>query len=349
MLFSFPRTSLVRRRSGSLVLGLLVLVIALLAGTAFRSEQSHRDATPLAAAAVTFEQAPEPPAPEATPDQPLAAPPAVAAPPTAQVDPPPPAPYFDTHRIVAYYGHPWARGMGIVGEYEPAELVRRLRAQADRYQALDPSREVVPAIHLIFAVAQANAGADGLYLGRMPDELVRFWIDFTRENGLLLFLDIQFGRSTVEREMAAILPYLEESHVNLALDPEFKWGPNQFPQQNIGSLDGAEINRAQELLQAFMAERGISHKIVIAHQFLRSMITNKQTIKQFNGIDFVIDADGYGAPETKIGSYNAVVRDDGIGYPGFKLFYKHDAESGRLMREEEVLGLDPPPVLIIYQ
>src|SRR5262245_50946227 len=64
--------------------------------------------------------------------------------------PPTPRPFLDRHRIVAYYGNPLAAGMGVLGEYQPEEIVRRLRAQADVYQRLDPSRTVVPAVHFIY-------------------------------------------------------------------------------------------------------------------------------------------------------------------------------------------------------
>lgn len=42
--------------------------------------------------------------------------------------PPRPKPFLDRHRIVSYYGNPLASQMGILGEYEPDEVVRRLRS-----------------------------------------------------------------------------------------------------------------------------------------------------------------------------------------------------------------------------
>jgi len=74
--------------------------------------------------------------------------------------PPRPKPFLDRHRIVSYYGNPLASQMGILGEYEPDEVVRRLRSQADAYQQLSADRTVVPAIHLIYAVAQELPGPE---------------------------------------------------------------------------------------------------------------------------------------------------------------------------------------------
>ena len=261
----------------------------------------------------------------------------------------PPVPFLDVHRVVSYYGNPLSPQMGIVGEHEPDELIRRLRAQAAVYQSLSPDRTVVPAIHFIYAVAQASAGRDGLYLLRMDDELVQTWVRITRDHGLLLFLDIQFGRSTIDREFPHVAPYLAEPHVHLALDPEFAWGPNEFPLQDIGHLDGEAVNRAQELLSQLVVDHSLPGKILVVHQFRRDMITNKAAIVPHERVELVIDADGFGSPAVKLDSWNTVIRDDNVQRAGIKLFYKQDAESGGLMSEADVMALIPTPVLIIYQ
>lgn len=262
---------------------------------------------------------------------------------------PTPVPFLDEHRVVAYYGNPLTSLMGILGEHSPEEVIRRLRAQAAAYQELSPDRTVVGAVDLVYAVAQADAGRDGLYLLRMSDELIREWIEITRREGLLLFLDIQFGRSNVEREIPLVLPYLLEPHVHLALDPEFAWGPDQFPLQHIGHLDGADINRAQEIVRAFQQEHHLPEKLIVVHQFRHDMITNKGAITRFERMDVIINADGFGPPSTKLGSWNAVIRDDGVQRAGIKLFYRQDAASERLMTELEVMRLEPAPVFIVYQ
>lgn len=281
---------------------------------------------------------------------PLPAPAAVEEP-ERLANPPaaPPPPYLATHRVVSYYGNPLTNLMGILGEYPPEEMIRRLRAQAAVYQSLSPDREVVPAVHMIYAVAQAAAGRDGLYLERMSDALVRTWIDITRENGMLLFLDIQFGRSTIDRELPYVLPYLAEPNVHLALDPEFAWGPSEFPLVDIGHLDGPQVNRAQELLQQFVLERGLPGKILIVHQFRHDMLRRKDEIRDYDGIELVVLMDGFGAPAAKLDTWNAVIRNDNVRLPGFKLFYKHDRDSGGLMSEADVMELLPTPLVIIYQ
>ena len=263
--------------------------------------------------------------------------------------PPSPEPFLDRHRVVAYYGNPLAAGMGILGEYPPEDVIQRLKAQADVYQRLSPDRKVVPAIHLIYAVAQERPGAEGLYLARMEDELIWEWVRLTRENGLLLFLDIQFGRSTIDREFPHVAPFLREPNVHLALDPEFAWGPDEYPLIDIGRIDGATVNRAQELLQNLVLENRLGNKILVVHQFRPDMIQNKAAIAPSDRVETVIDADGFGSPSLKLDQWNRVIRDGTVERAGIKLFYRQDAQNGGLMSEAEVMGLTPTPLVIIYQ
>jgi hypothetical protein len=264
--------------------------------------------------------------------------------------PPAPKPFLDRHRVVSYYGNPLAAQMGVLGEYPPDEVFNRLRAQADVYQQLSTDgRTVVPAIHLIYAVAQDRPGAEGVFLLRMDDELVERWIRLTQERGMLLFLDIQFGRSTIDREFPHVAPFLQEPNVHLALDPEFAWGPDEYPLIDIGHIDGAVVNRAQELLQKLVIEHRLPNKVLIVHQFRRDMLTNKASIQPYEHVELVIDADGFGSPSLKLDQWNRVIRDDNVQRAGIKLFYKHDARYGRLLSEAEVMGLTPMPLVIIYQ
>jgi hypothetical protein len=255
-------------------------------------------------------------------------------------------PYLADHRIVSFYGNPLASGLGVLGEQEPAETVARLRTQVEPYARLSDDREVVPALHLIYAVAQAAPGTDGLYLFRMSEALVEQYIRLTRDNGMLLFLDIQMGRSTIERELPLIARYLENEHVHVALDPEFAWGPGVTPVEDIGFLDATQINQAQEMLQQLVDEHRLPSKILIVHQFLHRMIRNKPDIRTYDRVELVIDMDGFGNQATKLDTWNAVIRNEPLGYPAIKLFYKYDPG---LMTPADVLGLEPRPAIVIYQ
>lgn len=257
-----------------------------------------------------------------------------------------PRPFLTEHRIVSFYGNPLAAVLGVLGEQGPEQTVARLRAQAEPYARLSDDRRVVPALHLIYAVAQDSPGADGTYLLRISDALVRQYIDLTRDNGMLLFLDIQMGTSTIEAELRRIMPYLAYEHIHLALDPEFAWGAGVRPVSAIGHLTAGQINQAQVMLRDFAVERGLASKILIVHQFRSDMIRDKAAIAAHDRVELVIDMDGFGSPPAKLASWNAVIRDDGVQLAGIKLFYQYDTD---LMTPAQVLNLTPRPAVIIYQ
>lgn len=253
---------------------------------------------------------------------------------------------FQNCQVIAYYGYPEIPQMGIVGEYEPVEVIRRLREQADAYDAVNGFRTVAPAIELIYAVAQGSQTSDGTYLYRMPDELVQQYIQLAEEHDLLLIFDIQMGSSNAEAEVTHLLPYLENPRVHLALDPEFVTTQETPPGQVIGSLEAAEINKAQQMLKQLIEEKNLPNKMLIVHQFIPDMILNKSDIEDVSGVDLVIDQDGFGASQDKIANYDRYVRQDGAEHGGFKLFYKQDFD---LMTPEQVVALEPQPDFVMYQ
>ena len=274
--------------------------------------------------------------------------PAFVPAPAPAIAPPEGAPgaILPSNRVLAYYGHPHDANMGLVGEYPKEEVLRLLRQEAANYEAVDPTRPVIPAFELIATVAQRTPGDDGTYILDTDLETLTEYADFAEANGALVFLDLQIGRGTVAAEIEKVRPLLERSHVHLALDPEFAVAEGETPGEYIGSLDAESIAYAQRTLAQMVSERGLPPKMLMVHQFREDMITNKMSLRPMEGVQLVIDADGYGAPELKIDVYNILVRDEPVGFAGVKLFYKQDVP---LMSPAEILGLTPPPDVIIYQ
>src|SRR5437764_403989 len=64
------------------------------------------------------------------------------------------------HRIVAFYGNPFSKKMGVLGEYPVEEMLTRLDQEVARWREADPSTPVQPALHLIAVVAQGYPGKD---------------------------------------------------------------------------------------------------------------------------------------------------------------------------------------------
>jgi len=255
-------------------------------------------------------------------------------------------PLLPDYRIVTFYGHPHDPNMGIVGEYAMEDLATMIRSQADDYTAADPSRPVIPAFELIATVAQRVPGADGTYILDTDHETLKTYIDYAAEHDMLVFLDLQIGRGTVQDEIEKVRDLLALPNVHLALDPEFAVAEGEVPGEYIGSVPAESIAYAQKTLADISAEAGIPPKVLIVHQFREDMIRDKQTLEPYPGVQLVIDADGYGAPELKTAVYNFLVRDEPIEFAGVKIFFKQDVP---LLTPQEILALVPPPDVIIYQ
>ena len=250
------------------------------------------------------------------------------------------------YRVLSYYGFPGNPYMGILGEYDKDTLLARLRTQAQEYADADVNRPLKLAFEVIESVAQADAGADGLYLVRTDPAVIQEYIDFTAQNDLLLILDCQFGLDTLENELNAMRDYLRYPHVHPALDPEFMIKPGEQPGQHLGSITGEQVTFAQQTIAQWAGEDGLAPKILIVHQFNYYMIENKEVIKPVDGVQLVIDADGWGPPEDKAASYEVVITSAPIEFNGIKNFYKQDDP---LMMPNEVVALNPTPNLVIYQ
>ncbi len=282
----------------------------------------------------------------AVPAAPIVAPELNLEPQQAEAPPLTPGGIFPNNRVLAFYGFPGNEEMGILGEYDMARLLELLREQARAYEEADPAHPVILAMEVIASVAQKDPGNDGSYVLDTDSALLDQYTAFTRDNGLLLLLDVQIGYRTVANEIEGLKPWLSQNHVHLALDPEFAMEDGQIPGEHIGQVDAEDVTYAQRWLVALAAEVGSSPKMLIVHQFQQSMITNKELIKPMAGVQLVIDADGWGVPDNKRATYDFVNRATHIEYDGIKLFYKQDVP---LMTPEEVVALDPVPLLVIYQ
>jgi hypothetical protein len=249
-------------------------------------------------------------------------------------------------RILTFYGFPGDENMGILGEYDKETVLAKLREQAAAYEAADPSKPVLIGMEVIASVAQKDPQADGSYLLDTPSEVLDAYADFCEANDILLFLDVQIGRRTVQAEVEGLRPWLEKPFVHLAIDPEFAMREGEIPGDHIGQVDASDITLTQEYLAKLAADAGIPPKVLIVHQFHYSMIENKDQVKPVAGVQLVIDADGWGTPADKKATYDVVIGQEPIEFDGVKLFYQQDVP---LMTPEEILELDPAPDLIIYQ
>lgn len=249
-------------------------------------------------------------------------------------------------QVISYYGNGQAAEMGILGSDDLDTIASLLEEQTERYDRLNGQLGAVPALHLVYAVAQPEPTSNGLYLQYTSDEDVQRYIDVAEERGMLLFIDLQIGRSTVEEEVTKVLPYLRHPLVHLAIDPEFAVGDTEVPGLQLGSLPASDINRAQAMLNKLVQEERLPPKMLIVHQFADSMLLDAESIVQYEGVELIIDMDGFGLSAVKRAGYELYAGSSYATYGAIKLFLQHDVD---LMSEEEVLRLQPTPAVVIYQ
>ena len=264
------------------------------------------------------------------------------------------------HRIVAFYGNPLSKRMGILGELPPDQMLARFDKEIAAWQRADPSTPVMPALHLIAVVAQGAPGRDGKYRMRMTDSLVEMVSSWAAKRNALLFLDVQVGKSTVQEELPRLVPFLKRPNVHLAIDPEFSMKPRMDRKQGemvtdkpgarIGTMSSDDVNYAIGMLSDIVKQNNLPPKVLVVHRFTHSMLIGAKKIRLDPRVQVVIDMDGWGQPWLKYDSYRAYVEAEPVQFTGFKLFYKNDTKKGDpLLTPGEVLLLNPKPLYIQYQ
>jgi hypothetical protein len=253
-------------------------------------------------------------------------------------------------RIVAYYGNPLSKRMGVLGEYEVTEMLGRFDRELAKWRAADPATPVQPALHLIAVVAQGDAGPSGKYRTIMRDTLVEQVYGWAKQKDAILFIDIQVGLSDIRELLPKFDHFLTRPDVHLGIDPEFMMKGGQKPGTKIGTIDAADINYASEYLAKLVREHNLPPKVLVIHRFTRNMVTNSRNIRLRPEVQIVMHMDGWGAPWLKRDSYKDYVVAEPVQYTGFKLFYHNDTKKGDpLMPPSELLKLEPKPVYIQYQ
>lgn len=299
--------------------------------------------------------------------------------PTATSAPTPtPTPIFDpnvgailpSHRIVAFYAVPGAEPTGPAFELTEA-MYNQLAQQSNVYQTLDPAHPVLSGIDLVISVPDSFPGPNGYYSHHVDADTIQAYVDFCKNHNLLLFLDLNIGRAPVMEEVNFFLPYLEKyTFVHMAIDPEWMFPRHDgIPGINLSNVRAADLNPVIQALAEIPMKYHVPRKVLIIHQYRPSgdgtanpydagqaEIADKHNLMLDTRVDVVIHVDsvgGYvGDRADKIQQYTDWVKGDmqkyaNFQYGGFKLFY-HIESKTRLMTPQEVLTLDPAPLVVTY-
>jgi hypothetical protein len=251
-------------------------------------------------------------------------------------------------RIVAFYGNPLSTKMGVLGEYEPDEMLRKLDAEVAAWTKADPTTPVQPALHLIAVVAQGSPGKDGKYRLRMDSSLIERVAALAAKRNALVFLDLQVGFSTLREELPRLAGFLSRPQFHLGIDPEFSMKDGTPPGKKVGTFDAADVNYASAFLADLVTKNSLPPKILVVHRFTQHGITNSKKITLDPRVQIVIDMDGFGPPDLKKNTFRKWIKAEPVEFAGWKQFYKAKNDSPRTTIAE-ILRLRPRPVYIQYQ
>jgi len=265
----------------------------------------------------------------------------------------------DYNMIVAYYGRPHVKTMGILGQYPVSTVIQKVKARAKQYEkALGNGQHVTPGFDLIYEMATSSPGKNGKYVITLPQKTLMEYITAAQKNGLVVFIDVQLGKKSPAQAVKPLLKYLKYDNVHIAVDPEFSVDNLSVrPGKKIGSITGTQINAVQNMMRDYIKANGIKDdKILLVHMFTEHMVTDKKAIKYTDRVHLAMHLDGHGSQSLKIKTYNGLYTDARAAkvVGGFKVFLKADTN---VMNPKQVLGLEKAannrikdmPKIITYQ
>ena len=275
-----------------------------------------------------------------------------------------------SHRVIAFYAVPGAEPTGPAYQLSDT-MLNQLTQQGAEYQKLDPSHPVQLGIDLVVSVPDGYPGPTGYYSHHVDAGTIQSYIDYCQTHNLLLFLDLNFGQAPVMPEVNFFLPYLEKyTFVHMAVDPEWMFPRHdRIPGTNLSNVRASDLNPIIQAVGDIPMKYHVPRKILIIHEYRPSgdytanptdagqaEIADKRNLLSDTRVDVVIHVDsvgGYvGDIADKTQQYTQWVQEDMIRYAnfrygGFKLFYHIEAKT-RLMTPQEVLALNPAPLVVTY-
>ncbi len=259
-----------------------------------------------------------------------------------------PGSILPARRIIAFYGNPLSKRMGILGEFASEDMLKKLDAEVAAWTRIDPAHPAQPALHLIVLVADAQPGTSGKYRTRHDSAMVEKVYGWARSRNALLFLDLQVGQSTLKYELPWIEKFLIRPDVHLGIDPEFSMKNGGVPGKKIGTYDASDVNYASRFLANLVEKHKLPPKILVVHRFTPGGVTNVKKITLDRRVQVVMHMDGFGPAWMKRDTYWRDIKREPVQFTGWKQFTKAKNDRPPTPRGD-ILRLWPVPLYIQIQ
>ncbi|WP_313025405.1 hypothetical protein [Mobilicoccus sp.] len=258
--------------------------------------------------------------------------------------------FFPTYRLVGYSGvKGTGPGLGRAGVGNIDDRMQEILERSKPY-ATD-GKKIMPVLEVIATTVQPCRLAPKCRTVS-SDEKIQEHLDAIRKVDGVLLLAIQPGRSDFLTEVKKYEKFLKEPDVGVALDPEWRMGPDQEPMRTFGSTDAKELNSVSAYLDQLIEDNGLPEKIMLYHMIRVNWVRNHDALEDRKNLAFVLSVDGIGDQQLKEGTWKVLMGvKPAFVHPGFKLFYQEDtAQKGwKLMTPEQVLALTPTPDYVLYE
>ena len=251
-------------------------------------------------------------------------------------------------RIIAFYGNPLSKRMGILGEFPAEDMLHKLDAEVAAWNRIDPEHPAQPALHVIVLVADGQPGTSGKYRTRHDSAMIEKVYRWARSRNGLMFVDLQVGQSTLKDELPWIEKFLIRPDVHLGIDPEFSMKKGGIPGKKIGTYDAADVNYASQFLANLVDKYKLPPKILVVHRFTPGGVTNTKNIKLDPRVQVVMHMDGFGPSWMKRDTYWRDIKREPVQFTGWKQFTKRKNDKPPTPRGD-ILRLWPVPLYIQIQ
>ncbi len=91
--------------------------------------------------------------------------------------------------IVAYYGRPGVKSLGVLGQHSLKNLMPIIQKKADEYKKATGNPNVVLGVDIIYGLAAADKGRRGDYLLPLSNKKLMPYIEVAQKHNFTVFID----------------------------------------------------------------------------------------------------------------------------------------------------------------